>query len=236
VLLAAPGTTILPYRVLDDDGHGSNFDICRAVLAAMDRGADVINMSFAYGRSGRVLDRILMEASQRGIALVSGAGNTGRAELPFPSSDSRVIAVAAVDEEGRLAEFSNHGPALGIAAPGVDVYSASLDQGFGWWSGTSMAAPLVSGAVALLRSVNPYLTPQPIEDALVQSAAEVHPPDPDASRIRARVMGRLAGAGTPPQGVIGTRAAGGKDGDPDPMVEVGLLQVSAALDLVPTAP
>jgi subtilisin family serine protease len=171
VLLTAPGATILPYRVLNDDGHGTTFAICQAVLAAMDRGADVINLSFAYAERPRVLDRLLDEASRRGIVLVSGAGNDGISDLPFPAGDHRVMAVAATTADEEAADFTNRGPQCTIAATGVEVYSACLDGGFCRWSGTSMAAPLVSGAAALLRSVNPALTPGQIEDALIQSAA-----------------------------------------------------------------
>jgi hypothetical protein len=170
VALVAPAAAILPYRVLDDEGHGTTFDVCQAVLAATDRGADVINMSFVYYQRSRVLDRILDEASERGVILVSGAGNDATPMLPFPASDRRVLAVAAVNEDDELADFSNFGPEIAIAAPGVDLYSGGADGLFGTWSGTSMAAPMVSGAAALLRSVNPYLTPEQIEAALVQAA------------------------------------------------------------------
>lgn len=172
VLLAAPGTTILPYRALNDDGRGTTFDICRAVILAMDAGVDVINMSFTYPERSRVLDRILKEASERGVVLVSGAGNTGSTVLPFPAMDSRVLAVAALDSSGVLADFSNHGVAVSLGAPGVDLYSSGPDGTFGTWSGTSMAAPLVSGTAALLRSVNPALTVAQITDALKQSSSE----------------------------------------------------------------
>ncbi len=177
VLLAAPATSILPFRVLDDDGRGSTFDVSRAVLLAIDRGADVINMSFAYPDRSRVLDRILMEASCRGVVLVSGAGNSGLSTLPFPANDNRVLAVAAVDGDLRLADFSNRGVDVTLGAPGVDVYSAGLGAQFGIWSGTSMAAPLVSGTAALMRSINPYLTPEQISAALTQGATAANPED-----------------------------------------------------------
>jgi len=138
----------------------------------MDQGVDVINMSFVYPERSKVLDRILMEASTRGIVLVSGAGNTATTDLPFPAEDNRVLAVAAIEDYGRIAEFSNRGPLVSLAAPGVDLYSSGLDGEFGSWSGTSMAAPLVSGVVALLRSANPRLSPEQVRDALIQGASD----------------------------------------------------------------
>jgi subtilisin family serine protease len=199
VLLVAPAAKIVPYRVFNDDGQGNEFAVCQAVLAAMDRGVDVINLSFVQDARPRVLDEILDEASRRGIVLVSGAGNgvtdgSGPGptnDLPFPADDHRVLGIAAVGADGTLADFSNYGPEVALAAPGVDLYSGGILRQFGTWEGTSMAAPLVSGAVALLRSLEPRLGPQEIEAALLQSALPA------------------------------------ADGGP------GLLQVGAALDLLP---
>jgi subtilisin family serine protease len=171
VLLVAPSAEILPYRVLDDEGHGTTFAICRAVLAAVDAGADVLNMSFGFHLRSRVLDRLLDEAQARGVVLVAGAGNDAVDTLPFPARDHRVLAVAATSSGGELAEFSNFGEGAVLAAPGIDLYSGGANGVFGTWSGTSMAAPLVSGAVALLRARNPRLRPAEVAAALLQSRA-----------------------------------------------------------------
>jgi subtilisin family serine protease len=178
VLLVAPAAKIVPYRVFNDDGQSNEFVVCQAVLAAMDRGVDVINLSFVQQKQPRILDEILDEASRRGIVLVSGAGNgftdgslpRPGDDLPFPADDHRVLAIAASRADGTLADFSNFGPDVALAAPGVDLYSGGILMQFGTWEGTSMAAPLVSGAVALLRSLEPRLGPREIEAALLQSA------------------------------------------------------------------
>jgi len=171
IRLVAPGAKILPYRVLNDDGVGTTFAFCRAVLAAIDQGADVINMSFAQGLYiSKVLDRIIDDASRRGVVFVAGAGNDSSSQLFFPAWDHRVIAVAALDNDGSLADFSNYGPEVALGAPGVGLYSGLMEFQYGRWSGTSMAAPLVTGTVALLRSVNHRLGPKQIEAALLQSA------------------------------------------------------------------
>ncbi len=174
VLLAAPGTRIVPYRVLDDEGNGSTFAVCEAVIAAMERGVDVINLSLTYHRRSKVLDWLLDEAVEQGVIPVAGTGNDGEDRLPFPARDHRVISVAAADPSGTVAAFSNAAPGVSLAAPGEDLYSALPGGGFGTWSGTSMAAPLVSGTAALIRSANRHLTPGEIRAALVQSAAPLH--------------------------------------------------------------
>jgi hypothetical protein len=192
VLLVAPDAKIVPYRVFNDEGVSNEFAVCSAMLAAIDRGVDVINMSFIQIGRPRILDRIIDEASRRGIVLVSGAGNAEpeanrypTSVLPFPADDPRVLAVAAVDNHDILADFSNFGSLVAVAAPGVDLYSGGIDGQLGTCSGTSMAAPLVSGAAALLRSLNPYLGPKEIEAALLQSALAIGDEGPGLLQIGA---------------------------------------------------
>lgn len=178
VLLVAPSTRIVPYRVFNDDGQSSEFAVCQAMLAAMDRGVDVINLSFVQQSRPQILDQIIDEAAKRGIVLVAGAGNgftdgsipAPTDSLPFPADDHRVLAVAATGSDDSIADFSNYGSLVALAAPGVDLYSGGIQNQFGTWDGTSMAAPLVSGAVVLLRSLEPRLGPREIEAALLQSA------------------------------------------------------------------
>jgi hypothetical protein len=195
VLLVAPDAMIVPYRAFNDEGVSNEFAVCSAMLAAMDRGVDVINMSFIQTDRPRILDQIIDEASRRGIVLVSGAGNgepdsehsglRPKADLPFPADDPRVLAVAATNNQDLLADFSNFGPLVALAAPGVDLYSGSIDGQLGTWSGTSMAAPLVSGAAALLRSLNPHLGPKEVEAALLQSAVEIGDEGPGLLQVGA---------------------------------------------------
>ncbi|MFH1177213.1 MAG: S8 family serine peptidase [Acidobacteriota bacterium] len=174
VLLAAPGARVLPYRAFNDDGLGTTFTVARAIYDATRRGADVINMSFAFQGHSPILSRLFEEATSRGVVLVAGAGNEGAPRLLFPARHPRVVAVAAVDEIGRRAEFSNFGSNLTVGAPGVELNSA-LDRGrFGSWSGTSMAAPLVSGTAALLRSLDPSLSPNELRDILRAAAAPAY--------------------------------------------------------------
>jgi subtilisin family serine protease len=195
VLLVAPDAMIVPYRAFNDEGVSNEFAVCSAMLAAMDRGVDVINMSFIQKSRPRILDQIIDEASRRGIVLVSGAGNgepdseyaslRPTSRLPFPADDPRVLAVAAADNQDLLADFSNYGSMVAVAAPGVDLYSGGFAGQLGTCSGTSMAAPLVSGAAALLRSLNPYLGPKEIEAALLQSAVPIGDEGPGLLQIGA---------------------------------------------------
>jgi subtilisin family serine protease len=88
----------------------------------------------------------------------------------YPAKYPEVIAVGAIDSQGRPASFSNSGPEVDLLAPGVNVISTYLERGFGRCSGTSMATPHVTSAVALMIALNPQLTPQEVEQILSETA------------------------------------------------------------------
>jgi serine protease len=143
--------------------------------------ATVINMSlgaFAPFGCPNVVSEAIDQITARGATIVVAAGNVGRdARLFMPGSCKGVVTVAAHDRHGQKAWFTNTGPAVLLSAPGVDIWSTS-DAGrqkpridfYGSKNGTSMAAPHVSAAVALMRSVNGALTPAEVKTLLVRSA------------------------------------------------------------------
>jgi subtilisin family serine protease len=170
VALVAPRARILPYRVLDDDGGGTAYHVALALVDAIDREVDVINLSLTYRRRSTVVDLLLEEAAARGIVVVAAAGNDGSATLPFPAVDSQVLAVGSlnVDATG-LAAFSNRGAGDLVAAPGRDVYGALDGGAFGTSTGTSMATPFVAGGAAMIRSLDPELSPELVRRLLATS-------------------------------------------------------------------
>jgi len=144
----AYNTQIMAIRAVHYNHTLATQDIAEAILYAVENGADVINMSFGgYTTSELVEDALKMALNQ--AVLVAAAGNDGRDSPMFPASLPWVLAVEAADEEGNLASFSNAGD---FAAPGVSIYSTLPDDQYAAWSGTSMAAPIVSGIAALTRS------------------------------------------------------------------------------------
>jgi subtilisin family serine protease len=150
--LVAPDAKIMPMRVLDAEGRGNVFMVAEAVYDATTRGADVINMSFgtAERTNSRVLSDAVANAVKAGVVVVAAAGNDGSAVQHYPAAMKDVVSVAALATNGTgLAAFSSHGAWVDLAAPGEHVIS-SLPCGYGTWSGTSMAAPFVAGAAALL--------------------------------------------------------------------------------------
>jgi hypothetical protein len=176
--ITAPGASILPYRVLDDEGAGTAYDLAVAIADAIERRVDVINLSLVYQERSTAVDLLLEQAAGLGIVVVASAGNDAAFGLPFPASDSNTVAVAALAEDGLgLAAFTNRSNLVSLAAPGETIFGGLDEQEFGTWSGTSMAAPFVSGAVALLLESDPGLDPVLIQNALEQSGAVVQDGD-----------------------------------------------------------
>ena len=161
-------------------------DIVAALVYATDQGADVINMSFgSRGEEPALLRQTLRYAHDRGVVLVTSAGNDGRdAAEVYPASNPHVICVGATVSSDRRVYFSNWGGRIDLAAPGSDVLSlraagtaltgagnlAGEDKQYIRSSGTSMAAPHVAGAAALVLSRHPELTPEGVLARLVAGA------------------------------------------------------------------
>ncbi len=185
----APKTKIMPLRILDSHGKGNSEDERNAIEYAVKNGADVINLSLTSTKTDVLLQKMIEWASDQGVVVVAAIGNDGLDTDKTPTYpacfDTRigkntVIGVAATNQEGKKADFSNDGTnCVDISAPGVNIfglvyhdvskllYSTAYGSPF---EGTSMAAPLVTAAVARLRSAYPTLTPNQIRLSLMLSA------------------------------------------------------------------
>ena len=169
----APDAKILPVRVLNADGSGSVFDVVRGLRWAVAHGASVVNLSFGTTTASRTLQSAIHQAHDAGVVIVASAGNAGKAQKDFPAAFSDAIAVAAVDSADKKASFSNFGSHITLCAPGTDIRSTYVNGTFATWSGTSFAAPFVSGAAALIRAAQPTLEADKVTDALRKSARSV---------------------------------------------------------------
>jgi len=191
-----PNCKIMPLRVLDSQGIGEAATVVEAIEYAIKKGANVINMSFVGDERSQTLYDVLKKAYNAGIVIVGAAGNDtaangtnldGKAMYPvcFDENEAEnfIIGVAAVDNDKKRAEFSNFGHGcVDISAPGVKVYSTGVyspgkahfeSYYTGYWSGTSVAAPLVAGAAALLKSLNPQISATRIIQELSASADDI---------------------------------------------------------------
>ncbi len=156
----APQASILPVAALDPAGIGDSSTVARAIIAAADAGARVINLSLGGPDRDPVLDQACAYAFSKGTVLVAAAGNSysmGNA-VQYPAASPHVVAVASVDQDGTSSLFSNTGSYIDLAAPGRDVLAAFPGGDYQAESGTSFATPHVAGAMALVASANPALS------------------------------------------------------------------------------
>ena len=160
----APDATLLVMRVLGADGSGTSFDVASAIVDAVDADADIINLSLGLYVDTQVLRNAVAYAEQQGVLLVAAAGNEGYSGLAYPAAYESVIAVTAVDAEGRQAIFPNQSEAIDFAAPGVGILTAQEAMGTSSFTGTSAAAPFVTGTLAtLLASASNPIRQQAVE-------------------------------------------------------------------------
>lgn len=179
----APGATLMPIKVLDQENHGTELDLVEGIHHAVDNGADIINMSLSFGAGyvpSPALRKALERAHDAGIVMIAAAGNTGEDDVTWPAASHRVLAVgsAGIDQNRDLiwTPYTNHSTQVDLTATGgsigVDADSDGFDDGLlaetighrdpshtGYWfcAGTSQAAAVVTGAVArmMARGVPP---------------------------------------------------------------------------------
>ncbi|MFJ8183984.1 type VII secretion-associated serine protease mycosin [Streptomyces sp. NPDC096105] len=196
VLGVAPEAKILPVRVILEDRDPARAKarstrgnaLAEGIRWAADHGADVINLSLgddsasAHPEPGE--DEAIQYALRKGVVVVASAGNGGEKgdRISYPAAYPGVIAATAVDRYGTRAPFSTRRWYATVSAPGVDVIIADPDHKYyeGW--GTSAAAAFVSGAVALVRSAHPDLTPAQIKRLLEDTARNAPAAGRDDSR------------------------------------------------------
>ena len=173
---------ILSYRALGADGMGSLETIAQAIIDAARNDADVISMSLG-GFSltpPKVIKDAVNFAMERGSIVVAASGNSNQdARNHMPSNVEGVISVSAVDQNGNKAKFSNINTGLTrpISAPGVDVVSLIPGNEYGPKSGTSMATPVVSGILGIMRALNPEITASQAYNILKETGVDLKDSD-----------------------------------------------------------
>jgi len=189
VVGVAPECRLLIGKVLGDDGSGSAESVAAGIEWAAKSGADVISMSLGSPQASPVIYAAIQAAAAAGKFIICAAGNdgdTGSGDVGYPARWPQCIAVAAVDDQGHVADFSSRGPEVAIAAPGVNILSTFLNAGYARLSGTSMATPFVSGVVALalakhraIGGQTPLNNVADLREHLQQTADDAGPPGPD---------------------------------------------------------
>jgi len=170
---------VMPVRVLGADGTGSDSDIAAGIVAAVDRGARILNLSLGGPGDGAVLRDAVEYAVERGVLVVAAAGNESTDEPSYPAAYPGVLAVAATDWEGDTFWATNRGDWIDLAAPGASIAVTRLAAGpahaYAAGDGTSFASPLVAGAAALVWAAHPGLPASAVAARLTASAADAGP-------------------------------------------------------------
>ncbi|WP_164545409.1 S8 family serine peptidase [Paenibacillus albus] len=176
---------IMPIKALDADGYGDEERLGKAIVYAVDHGARIVVLSVGLYRYSLYLKDIADYAESKGALLVAASGNDGvtlgsRADVKFPAAYPTVVAVAGADPDGNPEPRSNTGPEIDLAAP-WHVYTTAIGGGYKAEEGTSMAAPQVAAAAALVWAVHPDYKPYQVRALLRQTALDIGNPGFDTA-------------------------------------------------------
>ncbi|MGM0370592.1 MAG: S8 family serine peptidase, partial [Bacillota bacterium] len=178
---------LLAVKVLGESDTESdtttNMDISDGIKWAVNQGADVINLSLGGSLPSQLVKEAVNYAHQQGTTVIAASGNDGRSAVSFPARYENTIAVGAIDHNFELANFKQDGKSsskglnLDLVAPGKSVYStvpeSSSYSGYDTYSGTSMAAPHVSGVAAMLLANDVVDTPEQLKRQLQETAQDL---------------------------------------------------------------
>ncbi|HRG58357.1 MAG TPA: S8 family serine peptidase [Bacteroidia bacterium] len=156
-------------RLMAVKGSSSNLYVSNgyeAIAYAADNGADVINLSWGAPVESITESNTILYAYYLGAVVVAAAGNTNDATVNYPAAYPHVICVASTSGNDTKAIGTTYGQHIDVTAPGVNIFSTIPGNGFALMSGTSMASPLVAGLAALMKTFNPLLSPDQIEDCI----------------------------------------------------------------------
>jgi len=149
----AYNASLLNVKVANDSGIVSPEAVAKGILWAIGKGAKVINMSFTLRESSQTVEEAINYAWSEGAVLVAAGGNIPNSKTTYPASYPNVISVAGTDKNDHISNWSCTGNWISVRAPNVDLYTTSPDGKYTMKSGTSFAAPLVSGEAALLLTI-----------------------------------------------------------------------------------
>ncbi len=172
----APGVKLIVVDIFQETAGGweaTTTDNIEAIDFAIEQGADVINMSFGGNGDDELFEEAINGAVAAGAVCISAAGNNNNADAYYPSDYEACISVISTTSEDTRSSFSNYGSAKDISAPGSSIKATYFDGGYKTYSGTSMAAPVISGVAALMLSVNPSLTIEQIKQMLYGTAVDL---------------------------------------------------------------
>lgn len=202
----APAATIGNYKVLGDSGSGSSAGIARAIRDSVDAGYHVLSLSLGGPSPDSATESAVKYAAAKGVIVVVASGNSGPREgtVGWPGAFPESIAIASIQSDGSIANYSSRGREVFVAAPGSSIVSTYPGNRYATLSGTSMATPMVSGiAAAWLESSGNVGKPDAerlFRSALVRHAKDLPPVGRDTASGHgiAWPLSMVSESGTPP--------------------------------------
>lgn len=175
VVGVAPDASVYSVKVLDSRGSGKLSNLVQGMEWCVGQQIKVVNLSLSASKDNQTFRDVVQSARKAGITMVCAAGNSGPSPntVGYPAKYIETIAVAAINDDDAVANFSSRGREIAVSAPGVDVLSTWPGRRYRKSSGTSMAAPHVTGAVALMLEADPALTPSEIKSILQSTSVPV---------------------------------------------------------------
>lgn len=172
VVGASPQAEIYSVKVLDQEGTGSYSQVIQGIEWAIENKMNIISMSFGGSVDSKALHEAILLARESGILLIAAAGNKGFGDETetYPARFPEVVSVGAINQTNQRASFSSTGSEIDLVAPGVDIESTLMNGSYGAKSGTSMAAPHVTGAAAAFWSAHPEISAEEVKAKLYATA------------------------------------------------------------------
>jgi hypothetical protein len=175
--------SVLPVKVMDNNGFAPYSTIAAGIKYAVDNGARVINLSIAGSAPSATLQDAIDYAWSNNVVVVAAAGNNADSTPQYPAACNHVLGVSSTAPDDSLSYFSSFGSDIKISAPGETIWTtqSDLNNPYGPWRGTSFASPVVAAVAALVISANPTLSNDQIVSLLEQSADDIGAPGYDTS-------------------------------------------------------
>ena len=218
----APAVELVSIRVGDDLGRADSFALAAGILAAVDAGVQIINISMGTTEDNPLIEDAVLYAHAMNVVIVAASGNSERADACYPAAYPSVISVGSVDARGEHLDFSNYGTYLSVTAPGFAINAAWPGNRYSQVSGTSASAPIVTGAIAATMSNGSgvTMTASQAAEIVINYSNDAGLPGPDSeygvgildiSRIMNRSVGGIVDAAITNQRIVKSSSPGASD-------------------------
>jgi hypothetical protein len=193
----APASWILDIRVADDNGQSDSYLLAQGIIAAVDAGAKLINISMGGFGDSALVRNAIQYATDKGALIFAPSGNNGIDQVALPGAYPGVVTVGSVDADGNIMAFSNTGSSLDIAAPGYGIYAAGIGDEVVSVTGTSFSAPIVLGSTAAVMTEKDLNVHEALVEVFTYSNDTGKAGKDNESGVGTPDIGRIENAGTP---------------------------------------